>query len=188
MHPAKILKRLVYILLIVATVPACTENNNDVSAQSQNQQILDSFPAPVSYVNDYAFLYSRSQRDSLENILGNFEKSTTVQIALIIFKESMVPKDSLEALTQKIGNAWGVGQKEANNGIVIGICPEYRKMTIRNGYGIEKILSDAETKEIIDKYFIPDFKGSKYFEGTISGLQALIETLTKKLKDQKSGT
>lgn len=99
----------------------------------------------------------------------------------------MVPIDSLEALTQRIGNVWGVGQKETNNGVVIGICPEYRRMTIRNGYGIEKILSNKETKEIIDKYFIPEFKEGKYFEGTITGLEELFQILTKKLKAQKTG-
>lgn len=181
------LKKLVYILLTVLTACACNEKSKKLNEQSQNEKISKSFPPPAGYVSDFDSLYSQTEKDSLEKIIANFEDSTTIQIALIIFKASMLEKDSIEAFTQKIGNAWGVGQKEDNKGVAIGICPECRKVTIQNGYGIEKILSDAETQTIIDKYFIPEFKEGKYFKGTIAGVQALIEILTKKFKAQKNG-
>lgn len=183
------LKGLVYILLIVVTVCACKANSKKAHTSPQNQETFfkDSSPKPEGYVNDYAGLYSKAEKDSLESILGNFEKNTSIQIALVVFKSSMISSDSLEILTQRLGNEWGVGQKGINNGVVIGICPECRKMTIQNGYGIEKIMSDAETKEIIDGYFTPKFKETKYFEGTITGLRALAETLTQKWNAQKTG-
>jgi uncharacterized protein len=186
MQQIKISKSLLYILLIVATVSACTTNSNKAQTKSQSEKLLfkDSFPRAAGYVNDFAAVYSQTEKDSLENMIGHFEDSTSIQIAIITFRSSMVPIDSLEALTKAIGNAWGVGQKETNNGVVIGICPEYRRMTIRNGLGIEKIMSNEETKEIIDTYFTPGFKESKYFEGTVTGLQALVQILTKKLKAQ----
>lgn len=186
MKQIRTLKSLACFLLMLAAVFLCNLKASKAQAQTQKVLYKDSFPPPVGYVNDYADLYSPAETDSLEKIIGSFEKKTTAQIALIVFKAYMVPKDSLEALTLRIGKTWGVGRKETNNGVVIGICPEYRKMTIRNGYGIEKIMSDEETKEIIDRYFIPAFKESKYFEGTVAGLQALIEILTKKWNAQKS--
>jgi len=63
--------------------------------------------------------------------------------------------------------------------VTIGICRGYRKMRIQNGDGIEKILTDRETKEIIDTAFIPSFKDGKYFEGTLIGVKTLIATLGK---------
>jgi len=96
----------------------------------------------------------------------------------------MLPCDSLESVTLRIANAWGVGQKEKNNGVTIGIAPACRKMTIQNGFGIEKIFSNAETKEVIAKYFVPSFKSSDYFKGTLSGVNALIQILTEKSKGE----
>jgi uncharacterized protein len=69
--------------------------------------------------------------------------------------------------------------KRKNNGIVIGISRGYRKMRIQNGKGIESVLTDEETKKIIDTSFIPHFREGKYYEGTINGLKNLMETLIK---------
>jgi uncharacterized protein len=96
-----------------------------------------------------------------------------MQIAVITFNTAMLDKDSLESLTTKISNVWGVGQKDKNNGLTIGICKGYHRMTIGNGVGTANFLTDEETKIIIDKYFIPDFKASDYFKGTLTGLRAL---------------
>ena len=52
-------------------------------------------------------------------------------------------------------------------------------MRIENGHGIEHFLSDAETKQIIDSFFIPRFKESKYFEGTSDGIIAITKSLEK---------
>jgi uncharacterized protein len=79
-----------------------------------------------------------------------------------------------------ISNTWGVGVKGKDNGILIGISNGYRRMRIQNGYGIEKIISDEETKEIIDKYFIPYFKNGDYYSGTLTGLTRLIALLNSK--------
>ena len=56
-------------------------------------------------------------------------------------------------------------------------------MRIQNGYGIEKMISDAETKEVIDKFFVPSFKNGEYYEGTLIGLSKLIELLNSKKQD-----
>lgn len=86
MQQVKTSKILGYILLILATVSACNINSKKSHAQTQDEKILKSFPTPAGYVSDFASLFSPTERDSLENIIGNFENSTTVQIAIIIFK------------------------------------------------------------------------------------------------------
>ncbi len=64
--------------------------------------------------------------------------------------------------------------------MLICINPGYRSMRIENGYGIEKYLSPQETKEIIDKGFLPDYKKNNFFERTKAGLYAIILKLTEK--------
>lgn len=82
----------------------------------------------------------------------------------------------------RLANTWGVGKKEKNNGVTICISKGYRRMRICNGYGIEKVLSDAETKAIVDRDFIPSFKAGDYYKGTLMGLEAIMARLDAKMK------
>jgi len=175
------------LLLFVAFFNAtCQSPNSDKGKQFVNNPVLfsrsfvDSIPQPNGSVNQYRTIYTSDQVKVIDSLISDFEKKTTIQIAIISFDTSMFERDSIEAVTLKVARYWGIGQKDKNNGIVIGICTGYRIMTIRNGYGIEKILSDTETKDIIDSAFIPGFKEGDYFEGTIKGLNTLMKILTKK--------
>ena len=151
-------------------------------AQSFRQQLWDSLPKPYGYVNDYENIYSEKEEAILDSLIRAFENKTTIQIAVITFDTTMTTRDSLEALTIHIGNVWGVGQKDKNNGVAIGISRGYRRITIRNGYGIEKLLTNEETKQIIDTAFIPEFRESRYFEGTYNGLLELMSILEQRYK------
>ena len=134
----------------------------------------DSLPKPLGYINDYENIYSGSEEAILDSLISAFEKTDSMQIAVISFDSSMLEKDSLDAVTLQIANEWGVGQKYKNNGVTIGICMGHKKMSIQNGLGLEKILTNIETKEIIDSVFIPAFRDGQFFNGTYLGLTSLI--------------
>lgn len=177
------------MVLTVTSTASCQINRNNKTEESTAQKLRsfrqifwDSLPQPVGYVNDYENLYTDKEEKSLDSLIGDFEKRTTIQIAVVTFDTTMTTPDSLDALTLRIGKIWGVGQKDKNNGVVIGISKGYRQMRIQNGFGIEKVLTDAETKQIIDAAFIPSYREAKYFEGTLQGLQALMATLERRYK------
>ncbi|HLG39317.1 MAG TPA: TPM domain-containing protein [Chitinophagaceae bacterium] len=132
------------------------------SASCQNHE-KDRLPDPIGFVNDFESIFSRAEKRYLDSIISKFEKITTIQIAVITVDTSMTDKKEFDNYILRIANKWGVGQKEKNNGIAVGFSKAYRVIRIQNGYGIERILSDAETKEIIDNAFIPDFKQGKIF-------------------------
>lgn len=111
----------------------------------------------------------------MDSIIDKFEKETTNEIAIVTIDSSWTTKESFDSLTLAIARNWGVGKKDKNNGILIGISTGLRKIRIQNGYGIEAILTDAETKKIINDIIIPEFKKGNYFEGTKSGLLALMQ-------------
>lgn len=183
-------KMIFLVVCILTLINTSCQSNNTHSAKSissistqvklSKQLFWDSLPKPIGFVNDYENIYSDSEEKILDSIITNFKKKTTIQIALITLDTTLVAEDSLDALILRIGNVWGVGQKEKNNGIVIGICKGYRKMRIQNGYGIEKVLTDNQTKEIIDNAFIPSFREDNYYEGTLRGLENLMKVLVKK--------
>jgi len=191
MKHTKFFKTVVLLLVVVLFTTSCQTPESKKGVQLSDSarrdqgahKILfkDSIPQAHGYVNDYDLVYTPAQKATLDSLIGDFEKETTMQIVIIAFNSTMVEIDSLESTTMKIANIWRVGQKDKNNGIAIGICRDCRKMTIQNGSGTEKILSNAETKQIIDNSFIPGFKEGNYFEGTLNGLKALISTLKKKL-------
>lgn len=137
------------------------------------------FPKATGYVNDYSHLFTEAEKFQLDSIISEFEKQTSNQIAIITIDSIMLGKCDVEQYTQSIGNAWGVGQQKKNNGITIGIAPSLKKIAIRNGYGIEKILTDQETKNIIDSAIIPAFKNAEYFVGIRNGLKDIFKELTK---------
>jgi uncharacterized protein len=137
----------------------------------------DKLPQAVGFVNDFEDIFSTGQENFLDSMIRAYEKGTTIQIALITVDTSMISRNDFDKYILQIANAWGVGQKEKNNGIVIGISKGFRTMSIQNGYGIANILSDSETKKIIDTAFIPLFKNGEYFEGVINGLKVIMNKL-----------
>jgi uncharacterized protein len=189
---AKHLNILTFFIVTLVAIASCqtsSPNNNQQEVDSTAKTLRlssrifgDSLPNSIGYVNDYENLYTDKEEEILDSLIADFEKSTTMQIVVITFDTTMTTKDSLDAVTLRIANAWGVGKKDKNNGVTIGISREYRKMRIQNGYGIAIILTDSETKEIIDTAFIPSFMEGKYFEGTLTGLKTLMVTLRKNLE------
>ena len=187
MHP-KYFSILILLVLTTFTSTFCQTTTTAVKVETKSEEhrksrkvFWDNPPDSAGLVNDYENLYTDIEEAILDSLITNFEKTTTVQIVVITFDTTLISSDSLDALTLRLGNHWGVGQKNKNNGVVIGISRGYRKMRIQNGYGIEKILSDAETKIIIETVFIPHFRNGEYYEGTSNGLKILMATLIEKL-------
>ncbi len=130
---------------------------------------------PGSWTNDFEDIFSSSERNELDSIVSEFEKETTIQIVVVTIDSTWTTAQEFDSLVLKIGNDWGVGQKETNNGIIIGISAGLRRIRIWNGDGIVRKLPDTETKKIIDEIFIPDFRQDKYYSGTRKGLMAIID-------------
>lgn len=146
--------------------------------------VVDTFviPQPSGFVTDLAHLFNANEKRVLDSLISSYEKRTTVQIALLTFDSSYTSIRDFEKFTLTVLNTWGVGVKGKNNGILIAICPEYRMIRIENGYGIEKVLSNEETKQIIQDHILPYLKEGKYFDGVVSGIQRLTSVLDGKFK------
>lgn len=110
-------------------------------------------------------------------MISKFEKETSNEIAIISLDSLRVTNETFEDLSLRIAQKWGIGKVGKDNGIVIVISKQYRKIRIQNGNGIEKKISDQETKVILNHYFIPDFKNNNYYNGTINGVLALMKKL-----------
>jgi uncharacterized protein len=126
-------------------------------------------------VNDYASLFTEEQRSYLEYNLVAFDDSTSNQI-LIITTPSLDGYD-ISNYAFEIGEKWGVGRAEHNNGLVIVIKPKNQtqgRAFIATGYGLEGILPDAVCKEIVDLEMIPHFKKNDYYGGVVAALNIIM--------------
>ena len=118
-------------------------------------------------VHDRANLLAPADRAALEQIARNVEDKTTAQMAIVT-----VP--SLEGLSvddyaHQLFNAWGIGQKKVNNGVLLLIAPKERRMRIEVGYGLEPLLTDELCGQIRDSEIIPRFKANDYSGGVVAG-------------------
>jgi uncharacterized protein len=144
------------------------------SAQSQD------FPDPKEpprYVNDFARFFSPTERKKLEKRLVEFEKATSNEIAIITVSslQGFEPAD----YAQRIGEKWGVGKEDKDNGIVVLIKPKTAsskgRVFIATGYGMEGAVPDAAAKQIVESEIIPHFKEGEFYEGINSALDVIFE-------------
>ncbi|TAL00419.1 MAG: hypothetical protein EPO07_09675 [Verrucomicrobia bacterium] len=130
-------------------------------------------PAPKLYCNDYADVISISARESLNQRLADFERETSNQILVAIFPK-MQSSSSIEDYTVRVAQAWKVGQKDKNNGAVLFVFIQDRKMYLQVGYGLEGALPDAVCKRIIEDEIKPHFKSGDFNGGVTAGVNAIL--------------
>lgn len=137
---------------------------------------------PIHLVNDFTIsrenpkgTLTDDQRQELENKLVAFDDSTSTQIAVVIIPS--LNGNDIADFNVKLGRAWGVGGKEFNNGIILLIAKDDRKLHIATGYGVEGALPDITAKHIIEENIVPNFKGDDYYRGIEEGTDAIIQAV-----------
>lgn len=129
-------------------------------------------PNPPQLVNDFADALSPAEESRLESKLVAYSDTTSTEIAVVLLNSINDEDPNLYAA--ELGEAWGVGRKGKDNGLVFLVALDDREMAIQNGYGLEARLTDYETKLIIENYIIPEFKQGNYYAGIDRGTDQII--------------
>lgn len=129
-------------------------------------------PNPPRLVNDLTGTLSAGEVAQLEQRLVAFDNQTTNQVTIVIIPTTG-GTDPAEYATE-LGRKWGVGNK-VNNGVILLIAKNDRKLSIVPGYGLEQKLTDATTQSIIDNQIVPQFKGNNYYQGISNGVESIIQ-------------
>lgn len=135
------------------------------------------YPEPVGYINDFYNLFSAAEEASLDSLVRAFGKETSADIVVVTVDTSFSSYNKFDSSVTALHNAWGVGKKGKNNGVLIVICPVYRLIRISNGYGIEDKMTNEETKRIIDEIVVPEFRSARYYEGTRNAILSIIREI-----------
>lgn len=133
---------------------------------------------PMGWVNDYADILSNQEENYLNAKFGFFEDTTSTQIFIVTLNDHQGM--AIEQLGAEIGEDWGVGQKGKENGMLILVFPDDRKITIQTGYGLEEFIPDAIAKRIIENEILPEFKNGDYAGGLDKGTTVIMDLLSGK--------
>lgn len=147
------------------------------------QYAIPDRPKILYPIYDQVGLLSLSEREALTHKLIKFENSTSTEIQVIIIPS--VRGEDINYVAWDFARQWKIGKKEVNNGVVILLATEDRKISIQQGRAVEQYITASIAGEIIDYIMVPNFKHGRWYEGLDRGITAIIEALEGKFRAKK---
>lgn len=144
------------------------------------------FPRLAGRVVDSANMLSSSAENQIAAISDAHERATGNQVVVATLPD--LQGYTIEEFGYQLGRAWGIGQKDKNNGVLLIVAQAERKVRIEVGYGLEGQLTDAVASNIISTILTPAFKRARFDEGTISGTTAIVDALGGEYKMREVST
>ncbi len=133
------------------------------------------FPELTGRIVDNANLINTAEENSLTQLLASHENATTNQIVVVTLQS--LQGYTIEEFGYQLGRHWQIGQSETNNGVLLIVAKSERKVRIEVGYGLEGLLTDAVSSNIINTVIVPEFKKAQFSQGIVTGTQAVIQAL-----------
>ena len=132
-------------------------------------------PYLTGRVVDDAEILKPVTRSALADKLKAHEARTTNQI--VVLTERTLGNESIEQFATAVFDEWKLGQRGKDNGVLVIVVPNDRKMRIEVGYGLEGTLTDVQAQRIIRNVMTPAFKANDFDRGVTSGVDAIIDVL-----------
>lgn len=133
------------------------------------------FPRLTGRVVDNAGLLSNATEATLASILEQHERATTNQVVVVTLEN--LQGYTIEEFGYQLGREWGIGQAGRDNGALLLVAKDERKVRIEVGYGLEGALTDAVSSDIIQRVILPQFKRGQFDEGILEGTQAILQAI-----------
>ncbi len=137
----------------------------------------DTFPAPRGAINDFAGVIAPEYKDRMERLAEEVLQKTGTSVVVATVK-SIGDSDPAD-YANRLYEAWGIGKKGEDKGVLIFLALEERRIRIETGYGVEGILPDGLTGEILDRYVVPDLKKGDYSKGLLNAEAAVISIIAR---------
>jgi uncharacterized protein len=134
------------------------------------------FPKFTGLVTDAANILPPDREAALTAKLEAFQQKTGRQ--LVVATVPSLGGDEIQSYGVQLGRAWGVGLKDANNGAILLVAPNERKVGVEVGYGLEGVLTDAYSSVVINAKILPAFKAGDMPGGIDAGADAIIDILS----------
>jgi uncharacterized protein len=135
-------------------------------------------PALTERVTDLTSTLSAEDRASLTASLATLEKDKGAQIAIVLLPTTQ--PETIEQFGIRLAEAWKIGRKGVDDGVIVIVAKDDRRMRIEVGYGLEGAIPDAIAKRIVAEQMAPKFREGDY----AGGLRASVETLDKVIREE----
>ena len=139
------------------------------------------FPALTGRVVDEANLLSDSTEARLTGWLAGLEAAKRYQVVVVTLPS--LQDTSIEDFGYRLGRHWGIGEAGKNTGALLVVAPNQRAVRIEAGYGLEGTLTDALSRQIIERDLLPAFRAGNFEQGVVAGTAAILRTLGFKPSD-----
>lgn len=163
----------VWPALLVALTVALALLMSIASAQAQLSD--PKFPALTGRIVDEARLLKPEDRAAIEAELAALEGKSTDQLAVLTVNS--LQGFEIEDFGYKLGRAWGIGQKDKNNGVILIVAPKERKVRIEVGRGLEPIMTDTMSSIIINNAILPAFRRGDFSGGIRAAVRDMKDVL-----------
>lgn len=138
--------------------------------RAETDRLLNSLK-PAGYVSDFANVMTSADRAAVERTLTELEQKCGAQAAVVTLKS--LEGGQIDDFASRLFARWGIGQKGKDNGLLLIVAVEDRKVRIETGYGFEGTLPDAAAGRLIDQIIRPAFRAGDYSGGLRKGAEAL---------------
>jgi len=120
------------------------------------------------------------EKKVIELKLLNYADTTSTQIVVVLIKSTN--GQDINQYKVDLAQSWGIGQEDKDNGLLLLVAVDDKKIAIATGYGLEHLLPDALCKLIIDNEIAPEFKNGRYYDGIDKGTNAIINAIAGEYK------
>jgi uncharacterized protein len=138
-------------------------------------EVVNPRTARNAWISDMAGVIDNVSESRLNTLLNALEKRTTAEISVVTVRRvtDSTPKEFATELMQR----WGIGKKGKDNGVLVLMVLDERRVEVETGYGLEGELPDGRVAEILDRHAIPSFKQGDYGGGLLASVQAMAEVI-----------
>ncbi|UAM97312.1 TPM domain-containing protein [Polaribacter litorisediminis] len=157
-------KKIIFLFAFISALNVC----------SQGFKIPEK-PKFQTSIYDYVNLLSDAQKNRLENKLIRYSDTTSTQIVIAIIAST--EGENISYLAANWGEKWGIGDAKKDNGVLVVLAKDDKKIAIQVGKGVEYVLTDFQSKRIIERVMIPEFKKGDFYSGLDRGVDYIFKTL-----------
>ncbi len=133
-------------------------------------------PVLTGRVVDGANVIDAATRDQITQKLAAFEAKSSDQVVVVTVPS--LDGEEIEPYANRLYRSWALGQKQENNGVLLVVAPNDRKVRIEVGYGLEGTLTDLLSKLIIENAIIPGFRSGDFSGGISRGVDGIVTVLS----------
>jgi uncharacterized protein len=160
-------------LAVLCALPAFAQP----AAWEGGTDALKPVPRLAARVTDLASTLSDAERSALESKLAGFEQKTGAQMAVLVVPTTQ--PEPVETYAIRVAEAWKVGRKGRDDGVLLVVAKNDRRLRLEVGYGLEGAIPDAIAKRIVAEDIAPQFREGRYAAGIAAGVDRVVAIVEK---------